>query len=74
MTLCIDEAGMGPWAGPLAVAAVIPSAIIQDAFTSGEIADSKKLSEARRRAMALRVSKEASWWGVRLVSVQIIDA
>lgn len=46
----IDEAGRGPWAGPVVAAAVILPADIPDALLTG-LDDSKKLSVARREAL-----------------------
>ena len=46
----IDEAGRGPWAGPVVAAAVILPADISDALLTG-LDDSKKLSAARREAL-----------------------
>ena len=46
----IDEAGRGPWAGPVVAAAVILPADISDALLIG-LDDSKKLSAARREAL-----------------------
>jgi ribonuclease HII len=47
----IDEAGRGPWAGPVVAAAVvIDTACLSDALVAA-IDDSKKLSAARREAV-----------------------
>ena len=47
----IDEAGRGPWAGPVHAAAVIfPAAGLPDALAS-RVADSKQLSKAQREAV-----------------------
>lgn len=46
----IDEAGRGPWAGPVVAAAVILPPALPDALTDG-LDDSKKLSAARRELL-----------------------
>lgn len=69
--LCgIDEAGRGPLAGAVYAAAVIlnPSRPITG------LADSKKLSEAKRDALAIEIKAHALAWGVASVSAQEIDA
>ena len=43
----IDEAGRGPWAGPVVAAAVILPPDLPDELTDG-LDDSKKLSAVRR--------------------------
>lgn len=64
----IDEAGRGPWAGP-----VVASAVILDPnnFPAG-LRDSKTLSEKRRNQLATTLWKCAQI-GVGLASVQEID-
>ena len=47
----IDEAGRGPWAGPVVAAAVI----LDPASIPSGLNDSKKLSEARREALFERL-------------------
>lgn len=68
--LCgIDEAGRGPLAGAVYAAAVIlnpESPIIG-------LADSKKLSESKRDALAVQIKAHALAWGVASVSAQEID-
>lgn len=68
--LCgIDEAGRGPLAGAVYAAAVIldPSKPIVG------LADSKKLSEAKRDALAIIIKQYALAWGIASVSAQEID-
>lgn len=68
--LCgIDEAGRGPLAGAVYAAAVIldPSRPILG------LADSKKLSEAKRDALAIIIKQHALAWGIASVSAQEID-
>jgi ribonuclease HII len=52
-----DEAGRGPLAGPVAAAAVI----LPEDFPLAMLNDSKKLSEARRKAAAAVIMREAVW-------------
>jgi ribonuclease HII len=68
--LCgIDEAGRGPLAGAVYAAAVI----LNPARPIAGLADSKKLSEARRDALALEIKAHALAWGIASVSAQEID-
>lgn len=46
MILGIDEAGRGPWAGPLVVGAVVLGDVVIEGLT-----DSKKLSRAKRESL-----------------------
>jgi len=69
--LCgIDEAGRGPLAGAVYAAAVI----LNPARPITGLADSKKLSEAKRDALAIEIKAHALAWGVASVSAQEIDA
>jgi len=65
----VDEAGRGPLAGPVVAAAVIldPRAPIQG------LADSKKLSETRRRYLFPLVQSRALAWGIAWADSQEID-
>lgn len=65
----VDEAGRGPWAGPVSAAAVILNA---DDLPSG-IDDSKALTEKRRTALELEIKSRAVAWGVGFASVEEID-
>jgi ribonuclease HII len=70
MRLCgIDEAGRGPLAGAVYAAAVI---LNPDSPIIG-LADSKKLSESKREALAVQIQAHALAWGVASVSAQEID-
>lgn len=63
----VDEAGRGPWAGPVVAAAVI--------FKAGAVegvADSKKLSAAKRDALFDLIC-EQSYFGVGVATVEEID-
>jgi ribonuclease HII len=64
----VDEAGRGPWAGP-----VVASAVILNRETMPEgLRDSKKLSEKRREELAGLLAKTAHI-GVGLADVEEID-
>lgn len=68
--LCgIDEAGRGPLAGAVYAAAVI----LDPAHPIAGLADSKKLSEAKRDLLAIEIKAHALAWGVASVSAQEID-
>jgi ribonuclease HII len=66
----VDEAGRGPLAGPVFAAAVI----LDPARSITGIADSKKLSAARREQLALQIRSGALAWAVASASVEEIDA
>ncbi len=65
----VDEAGVGPLAGPVVAAAVM--------FREGEfileVNDSKQLSAARREKLAVRIRETALAWSVARVEPQEID-
>ncbi|WP_425478324.1 ribonuclease HII [Frateuria defendens] len=65
----VDEAGRGPLAGPVAVAAVI----LDPARPIDGLDDSKKLTEARREALYELIVTHALAWHVVLVEVEEID-
>jgi ribonuclease HII len=64
----IDEAGRGPWAGPVVAAAVI----LDPANIPSGLNDSKKLTEAAREALFDPIMKTACV-GVGITSAQLID-
>jgi ribonuclease HII len=64
----VDEAGRGPWAGPVVAAAVI---LDQDNIPDG-IADSKALSEAQRERVFEEISRTAQV-GIGICSAAEID-
>lgn len=64
----IDEAGRGPLAGPVVVAAVM----LPPGFDLAGIDDSKKLTARRRAELALRIREETSW-AVEVVPAGEID-
>ena len=65
----VDEAGRGPWAGPVTAAAVI----LDPAQPIEGLTDSKKLSEAKREALAPLIRERAMAWCVAHASVEEID-
>lgn len=66
----VDEAGRGPWAGPVTAAAVIltPNAPI-DGLT-----DSKKISEKKRFALEPEIKAKAAYWCVAHAEPGEIDS
>lgn len=70
MAICgIDEAGRGPWAGPVVAAAVILPA----RGRPKGLADSKQLTAEAREALAVEI-RAIALVGVGLASVEEIDA
>lgn len=65
----VDEAGRGPLAGPVFAAAVI----LDPARPIIGVRDSKKLSAARRDALALDIKKYAIAWAIAQCSIEEID-
>jgi ribonuclease HII len=68
----VDEAGRGPCAGPLVVAAVI----LKDPFAPelSEVRDSKELSEALREKLFDVVKEQALSYSIIEISVEEIDS
>lgn len=65
----VDEAGRGPWAGPVSAGAVI--------FDPGKrtpkgLDDSKKLTARQREALEVEIKAKALAWGVGFASVEEI--
>ncbi|ALN80052.1 ribonuclease HII family protein [Lysobacter antibioticus] len=65
----VDEAGRGPLAGPVSVAAVI----LNPRRRIDGLDDSKKLSEARREALYPLILERALAWRIEFVEVEEID-
>lgn len=65
----IDEAGRGPLAGPVVVAAVI---MPKDSIIEG-VNDSKKISEKKREILYEQITQEAISYGVGIISQNEID-
>ena len=66
----VDEAGRGPLAGPVAVAAVI----LRPGHGLDGLDDSKRLTEARREALYPQILAGALAWRVEFVQCAEIDA
>ena len=69
LTAGVDEAGRGPLAGPVSVAAVI----LDPARPIAGLNDSKKLSEARREALYPQIIEHALAWHIEFVTAQEIN-
>ena len=65
----VDEAGRGPLAGPVVVAAVI----LDPGRPIDGLADSKKLDAAQREALAPRIRADALAWAVAVVGIDEIE-
>ncbi|WP_431307602.1 ribonuclease HII [Brevundimonas denitrificans] len=66
----VDEAGRGPWAGPVSAGAVI----LNPSDLPAGIDDSKALTHARREALEIEIKARAVAWGVGFASVEEIEA
>ena len=64
----VDEAGRGPWAGPVCAGAVI----LNLKKVPKGLDDSKKLTAKTREALELEIKAKALAWGVGFASVQEI--
>jgi ribonuclease HII len=69
LTCGIDEAGRGPWAGPVTAAAVI----LDPERPIPGLTDSKKLTEAARDRLALMIREHALAWAIAEASPEEID-
>lgn len=69
LTAGVDEAGRGPLAGPVVVAAVI----LDPLQTPDGLNDSKRLSEKQREALFPQIQQQALAWSVVEVGVDEID-
>ena len=61
----VDEAGRGPWAGPVCAAAVI----LAPRKVPKGLNDSKKLTARQREALEVEIKGRATAWGVGFASV-----
>ena len=68
----VDEAGRGPWAGPVTASAVILNPDTISSNLAQSLNDSKKLSAKKRDALFDQI-KEESLWSIAHVSVEEID-
>ena len=66
----VDEAGRGPWAGPVSAAAVV----LAPRKVPKGLNDSKLLSAAARGELELQIKARALAWGVGMASVEEIAA
>ena len=66
----VDEAGRGPWAGPVCAAAVI----LDPADVIAGLDDSKRLSERRRLTLEPQIKARATAWAVAFASPDEIVA
>lgn len=64
----VDEAGRGPWAGPVFAAAVV----LQARKIPKGIDDSKKLTPALREALEIEIKAQALSWSVAFATVEEI--
>jgi ribonuclease HII len=69
LTAGVDEAGRGPLAGPVVVAAVI----LDPLHTPDGLNDSKRLSEKQREALFPQIREQAVAWSVVEVGADEID-
>jgi ribonuclease HII len=65
----VDEAGLGPWAGPVSAAAVI----LDPRRIPAGLDDSKKLSAKARDALEIEIKQVAVAWCVAMASVEEIE-
>lgn len=65
----VDEAGRGPWAGPVAVAAVR----LDPQRPIDGLNDSKALNEARRNALFPLIQERALAFSIQMISAEEID-
>jgi len=66
----VDEAGRGPWAGPVSAGAVI----LDHARIPDGLNDSKKLTARTRERLEIEIMDSAIAWGVGFASVEEISA
>jgi len=64
----VDEAGRGPWAGPVCAAAVI----LKPRRVPKGVDDSKKLTALKRQTLEVEIKEKAVAWGVGFASVEEI--
>ena len=65
----LDEAGRGPLAGPLVVAGVV----FPEGYDSGDINDSKQLTEKKREALYDIIIRDALFYEIMIVEPEEID-
>lgn len=71
----IDEAGRGPWAGPVAAGAVcLPIERSDLSKVLRGVRDSKQMTPPQRSALVQTIQQTALGWGIGSASAQEIDA
>ncbi len=65
----VDEAGIGPMAGPVVAGAVV----LPRGYKLRELDDSKKLDEQIRRRLAAQIKEDAIAWAVGIAEIEEID-
>jgi len=65
----VDEAGRGPWAGPVTAAAVI----LDPKSPISGLTDSKKISEKKRFALEPEIKQKVAFWCVAHAAPEEID-
>jgi ribonuclease HII len=65
----VDEAGRGPWAGPVVACAVI----LPEAVSIPGLRDSKRLTPQKRLEVALRIRKQCAAWSIAWSLPEEID-
>src|ERR1700761_5036421 len=68
MVCGVDEAGRGPWAGPVSAAAVI----LNRRRVPKGLNDSKKLTPKQREALEVEIKETSTAWAVGFASVHEI--
>lgn len=68
----LDEAGRGPWAGPVVAAAVILADPAEPRDLIG-VNDSKRLTPIARQRLYPLIRQQALAWGIGVVSARVID-
>ena len=70
----VDEAGRGPWAGPVVAAAVLANPLLGRRPLVAGVTDSKKLNEAQRELVYKELTQcPHICWAVSVVGVKSID-
>lgn len=73
LTAGIDEAGRGPWAGPVYAAIVILNPEQEEYLRSIGVHDSKKVSEKKRKILFEEILKNSTYAKVKFYDVEEID-
>lgn len=73
LTIGIDEAGRGPWAGPLFAAVVILNPEQEKILVENGIKDSKKLTERKREKLFNLIINNSVFYKIKFYSSRKID-